>query len=394
MMTHPLPLNRTETSALAAARLDRIREDLLNFSRRNPLVNTRLNAKSSRYLRVVDELPQVLYDNLTGGQPMHFNALPAIPDPPPDEQTDQFQEALRHDRSTDEQYAADRREYDALNPRERMRRTNPERVLMDRLRLKLGLPPRIDPLKPTLHDLRRHAMAHGIEPAFELPRPSEEYADGRHTDREIQALALPDEMRKNLEKVYDEDRRTRQEAGINSLYCAFGFLEWTDPSRGDSTSISPLILLPVSLKLDKRRQRYTVEGTTDKGELNLVLSEKLRRELRIELPSDFDGDIEAYFAAIAAAAPKTLRPTVHRYVAFGTFNSTQVAVFEDLDPEVWPLTGGPALELLISSAGAAQSNGFGDEYPLDSPEFRETTPLLIADADSSQVSTLVDKNLI
>jgi hypothetical protein len=389
-MDSSAPLDGKNHSELAARRLDRIRENLLNFSRRNPLVNTRLDAKTGRYLRVVDELPQVLYDNLTGGQPMAFTALPEIPDPPEDEQTERFQAALEAARSTDRLYESELREYRAADPRVRARRKHPERSLKDRVRESLGLPKRIDPLNPPASELHRHAEVNGIDPHFELPHPTRSHEDGRHDDLEIQTLALPEQMRRNLEKVHDDDRTAQQEAGINSLYCAFGFLEWTDPGKSGATCMSPLILLPVSLNLDRRRQRYTAAGTATVGEPNLVLAEKLRRELKIELDGEFTGDIEAYFAEVKAGVPSELDATVHRFVAFGTFNSTQVSVFNDLDPAHWPMEEGPALDLLISSAGAQISDGFAAEYPLDRPEYRKDAPLLVADADSSQVSTLID----
>lgn len=389
-MSASAPQDAREYSILAGSRLEKIRENLLNFSRNNPLVNTRLDGRTSRYLRVVDEMPQVLYGNLTGGQPMDFTPLPEIPDPPVDEQSEHFRQALRDARESDEQYMADLQQFEKTRAAGRRPRKDPERALKDRVRERLGLPKRVNPLNPSLVELRRHATAHGIEPGFELPRASEAHADGRHSDHEIQTLALPEQMRRNLEKVYDDDRTAQQEAGINSLYCAFGFLEWTDPAKADNTAVSPLILLPVALRFDRRAQRYSAFGTSERGELNLVLAEKLRRELNIELPTEFDSDVEAYFASVAAAAPPTIKPTLHRYVAFGTFNSTQVAVFNDLDPHNWRLDEGPALELLISSAGASQSGGFTTEYPVDSPEFRKIAPLLIADADSSQVSTIID----
>lgn len=389
-MDSSAPLDGKNHSELAARKLDRIRENLLNFSRRNPLVNTRLDANTGRYLRVVDELPQVLYDNLTGGQPMAFTALPEIPDPPEDEQTDRFRTALEAARRTDKLYESELREYRAADARARLRRKHPERALKDRVRESLGLPKRINPLNPPTSELHRHAETNGIDPHFELPLPARTHADGRHDDLEIQTLALPEQMRRNLEKVHDDDRTAQQEAGINSLYCAFGFLEWTDPNKTGATCMSPLILLPVSLNLDRRRQRYTVAGTAAEGEPNLVLAEKLRRELKLELDGEFTGDIEAYFAAVKAGVPSELKPTLHRFVAFGTFNSTQVAVFNDLDPAHWQLEEGPALDLLISSAGAQVSDGFAAEYPVDRPEFRNDAPLLVADADSSQVSTLID----
>nr|BFF27110.1 hypothetical protein GCM10025732_50750 [Glycomyces mayteni] len=383
----PSPLGHRE---LAAIKLDRIREDLLNFSRRNPLVNTRLDGRNNRYLRVVDELPQVLYDNLTGGNPMEFVPLPPIPDPPADEQSEPFLSAFNEARFTDEQYLADVETRLAREAAGRAMRKDPERELKDRLRERLGLSKRINQFDPALHDLRRHARDNGVDPDFELPRPDKAHADGRHTDREIQTLALPEQMRRNLDKVYDDDRTAQQEAGINSLYCAFGFLEWSDPAKAGAVSTSPLLLLPVALKFDRRTQRYTAAGIAERAEPNLVLSEKLRRELKVQLPDDFDGDVERYLAAVAAAVPSQLSPKLHRYVAFGTFNSTQVAVFNDLDPASWTLEDGPALELLISSAGASGIGDFAAEYPVDGPELRELAPLLIADADSSQVSTLID----
>ena len=92
--------------ALVRARIENLRPKLLDLSRRNPLIATRFSPRSTSHIRVVDELPDVLWFSISSGQSMRFIPLPRLEEHPRDEQTKDFEDALSNARLTDEIYLA------------------------------------------------------------------------------------------------------------------------------------------------------------------------------------------------------------------------------------------------------------------------------------------------
>ena len=87
---------------LVRQKIENLRPKLLDLSRRNPLIATKLSPRSNSHIRAVDELPDVLFYKLNNGQELHLIPLPAIEDDPRDEQTIEF-------RDFSDQRTADRR---------------------------------------------------------------------------------------------------------------------------------------------------------------------------------------------------------------------------------------------------------------------------------------------
>src|SRR6516225_2284746 len=89
---------------LVHAKIENLRPKLLDLSRRNPLISTKLGPRSNSHLRAVDELPDVIFFKLRNGQQMDLVPLPPIEEDPRDEQTDAFREVVINARLTDESY--------------------------------------------------------------------------------------------------------------------------------------------------------------------------------------------------------------------------------------------------------------------------------------------------
>src|SRR5258707_5769326 len=102
-----MTMKATELAALVKQKIETLRPKLLDLSRRNPLIATKLGPRSNSHIRVVDELPDILFYKLNNGQEMPLVPLPAIDDDPRDEQTSVFRDALINARLTDEQYVSE-----------------------------------------------------------------------------------------------------------------------------------------------------------------------------------------------------------------------------------------------------------------------------------------------
>ena len=210
---------------LIRSRIENLRPKLLDLSRRNPLISARLSPRSSSLIRVVDELPDVIASYLSGEQQMRLVPLPPLEDDPRDEQSREFQDAFSNARLTDEAHLTgieQLSEKDDDESFEFLRRL--ERELRDRIRADLGMGARQTKGDVTLI---QHARNNSIEPSYDLPDPNTEHPDGRHQDRDIQTLLLPDDLERKLNSLLTKYRTWVQETGINVLHAAFGFPEWT-----------------------------------------------------------------------------------------------------------------------------------------------------------------------
>ena len=304
-----------ELSDLINQKIEALRPRLLDLSRRNPLLSTKLTAKSASNLRVVDELPDILYYNLTNGQSMRLVSLPSLDDDPKDELTSAFKRALANSRLTDADYLAALAEIDKSADDHLDRTRKVERALKDKIREQLALPPR-----PPKNDVNivQHARNNGVA-GLRSPRSGVVGRRGQALDLDIQTLLLPEELERKLSSLSSKCNTWIQETGINVLHVAFGFLEWSEP-KSTETSFAPLILLPAKLAKRKTPQgpEYWVAGLGEEAEVNTVLSEKLRLDFGVQLPPFTKASAEEYFREVAALSPKSVvwRSAAGRYRRF------------------------------------------------------------------------------
>ncbi|MBR0931704.1 DUF4011 domain-containing protein [Bradyrhizobium diazoefficiens] len=380
--------NSDGLNALVRTRIDHLRPKLLDLSRRNPLISTKLGPRSNAHLRAVDELPDVLFFKLCNGDELQFQSLPPIDEDPRDEQTETFRDALINARLTDDVYVAAMEAVDRDGDDYLDKTRAAERDLRDRLRQQLGMAPRAQKSEV---NLSQHAKNNGILPSYDLPPINSEHADGRHTDDKIQMLLLPSDLERKLNAIISKSRTWLQETGMNVLQVAFGFLEWAEVERSES-SFAPLILLQAEVKRTRTPQgaRFFLAGTGDEPELNAVLAEKLRLDFSVEIPRFEGASVEEYLAAVGRALPKGKKWRVRRQVAIGVFPSARMAMYHDLDPSQSEFPQSDIVQSLLAGSASAGASPFAEEYEIDEPEIEAKVPCLVMDADSSQYSVLVD----
>ena len=126
---------------------------------------------------------------------MRFVPLPPLEEDPKDERNRAFQDALSNARLTDEIYLAAANEIAPYDEASLEQYRKIERELKHRIREHLGMPPHL-----TKGDvsLQQHARNNNISPSYDLPIPTEENEDGRHTDDDIQTLLLPDDLERKM----------------------------------------------------------------------------------------------------------------------------------------------------------------------------------------------------
>ena len=377
-----------EIAQVIINKIENLRLKLLDLTKRNPLISTRFSGKSFNLIRVVDELPEVIFEKIKTDK-MYIIPLPALEDEPKDENTFDFKKNLAKAKITDEIY---KKELEYLKPNDDDFSTLLdfiERDLKDRVRKLLGMNPRQNKKSK---NLKLHAENNDINPSFDLPTEANIHKDGRHTDSNIQTLLLPDMLESRLNKLIKKDKLIQEETGIRVLQCAFGFLEWNE-SGLSKAQYSPLLLTPIYIekKTTNKGLEYSIRTDEEALQVNKVLAEKLEKEFGIMLPKYDEQGIESYFNKITKQKPRSLNWELKRWVAVGIFPSARLAMYEDLNPCNWDFETRNLIKTLFGvSKDIADRSFFGDEYNIDEPEFQEKVPFLITEADASQHSAIVD----
>ena len=379
-------MNRSSND-IVSKRIDNLRIKLLDLTRRNPLISTKFSEKSNSLIRVIDEVPDMILESIISHE-MKISSLPDLNINPKDENTQIFHNTFTEARLNDEIYLKRIEEIDENDSDASSLFSQSERQLKDRIREKLKLPPR--QTKRNL-SLQQHAKNHDISPQYELPNQTQAHKDGRHSDKNIQTLLLPDVLERRLNSLYSKEKSWKEEAGISVLHIAFGFLEWQD-GNNSSNQFSPLLLLPVQIEKKRTKQGYEfwISSEEDEVKENKILAEKLRLELGIILPEYNGQGLEAYFKEVVDQNPNNITWNLKRFVAIGVFPSARLAMYHDLNPE-YDFGSHDIVSTILGGSNLGQDNTpFGDEYEIDEPEIEVKVPCLITDADCSQFSTIVD----
>ena len=384
------PSHVGDFASIIHSKIEGLRLKLLDLSRSNPLIAARLNRRSGSVVQVVDELPDVLFSNLSSGSSMRFVPLPPLDQDPRDEERADFQAALKEAHLSDELYKEEIAKLDNSSPDSLDEGQRIDRELRDRVREKMGMPARVT--SPST-SLSQHAKNNEISPAFDLPDPDSRSEDGRYSDEDIQTLLLPGELERKLNSISTRSSTWLQESGINVLHAAFGFLEWREPNS-ERENWSPLILLPVELKKHRtpKGPEFWVDGCGEDAEVNLTLREKLK-QFGFELPPYMGGSIEDYFAELDLEQTGMPSIRIRRQIAFGVFPSSRMAMYEDLDTSKGGFEENQILKTILFGSEPGTASPFGDEgelYDVDSAEIEKKVPHLVLDADSSQFHTLID----
>ncbi|MGL5845821.1 MAG: DUF4011 domain-containing anti-phage protein Hhe [Aeromonas veronii] len=413
--------------------LEAMRKKLLDLTSRNRLLNFPITHKGSS-LRIVDELPDQLYETLGSETPMEFAP---VPDPTRQQLLDHGYLKVGQD-GKDVQLKANPSAKDwaqvlgictdfDLPDSHKNPVSDANRRLLEQAHhficqyaqrqngkltgiraeyTKQGI--NLSALTAAcclagyegLEDFERQAKA-GNELTISSSNPS-------HDDNRIQVLLYPNELEACLRAIYGKAQTALEESGANILYLALGFLEWYESDSSEKARYAPLFTIPVRCergKLDPKDglYKFQLHYTGEDILPNLSLKEKLQADFGLALPLfNEDATPESYLAAVKKVVEQH-KPkwSVKRYGSLSLLNFGKMMMYLDLDPARWPqdkrnILSHDVIRRFFTSQDAADNSsgstgGFGQhEYCIDSyPDIHDKIPL-IDDADSSQHSALID----
>ncbi len=387
----------------ASSSIQQLRLRLLDLTARNPLISFDhgSRAASRAHVRAVNVGLDDIYHRFIEPRSILLRALPPMQAGPSDETTSVFLSALDLAKQTDVDYA---QAVDALASEDATssKASLIERKLRDRVRAQLGMPLERGTSNQGLGD---HAHCHGIDPSYDLPTASAGRSSGQSHKFDIQIMALPDQFERRLSKIRDAARVIAEETGVSALYTAFGFLEWFEAESSERALTSPLLLLRTNIEkaVSKSHVQYSLEEAGDDVQVNLTLSERLKRDFQLTLPTIREDEPPGAYLARVEEEVCADRPRwrIRRWITLALFPFARLAMYEDLDEDRWAAAGGLADHPVVGELlGGSDAIGemFAHEHDVDSPAVAAAVPVMVLEADSSQHSAVYDvmtgKNLV
>lgn len=206
------------------------------------------------------------------------------------------------------------------------------------------------------------------------------------------------ELETRLVELYRTARTTLQEGGANTLFLAFGFLNWTREDKAGQKYKAPLILIPVSLHRKSARSGFTVALHDDEPRFNPTLVEMLRQDFRLnlgvadgELPRDDAGlDIAFVWKTVSHAVRDIPGWEVSEEIVLSTFSFAKYLMWVDLTQRTDQLRENPVVKHLIDTPRDPYPStvAFPDAGRLDT-EFTPDKTFCPLPADSSQLSAVL-----
>lgn len=215
----------------------------------------------------------------------------------------------------------------------------------------------------------------------------------RNEPTEIPGDLIPDkrgaELQRVLKNLRSKAKTASEEQGVNILYLAFGFLEWTEAAYSKTIIRSPLILVPVVLDVESITSPYTLSIHEDEIVVNPTLAYKLENDFAINLP-EFDQQMDSlddFFASVESKV-KGAGWRISRKVALTLLSFLKINMYKDLEEHAETIEENPVVEMLCGvtppiSDGVPSMDSFDHDAQVSPSEVFQ-----VMDADSSQMDAV------
>lgn len=221
----------------------------------------------------------------------------------------------------------------------------------------------------------------------------------RHLSRkELIANTDSKKLTTDLLELYRSAKESVQESGVNILYIALGFLDWTNGKDAQRIYRAPLILIPIEITRKSVNSGFQLQAHEDEPRFNPTLLEMLKQDFALEipelegnLPTDEHGlDVKKILNILRIKIKDIVGWEVEESVVVSTFSFAKYLMWNDLCERVDALKESAVVNHLIESPRDMYT-GTGVEFPdprqLDAARHPRDTfiPLL---ADSSQIAAV------
>lgn len=243
------------------------------------------------------------------------------------------------------------------------------------------------------------------EKTLSFPRPVTDRSDTKSdTEREeigessvkenyikgdLQSEGSVTEQQKTLANLRRKAKLYVEERGINILYLIFGFLKWTERTDSEEEIYSPLVLVPVSLKVDSISSPYTLTFYDDEIVLNPTLTYKLKSDFGLELPQfdENEQDIDEFLAKVKDTAKENNWEVVEE-TELSLLSFLKINVLKDLKKNEERIKSNPVARALTGNPEDLKPIS-DDLTNFDYDKVEPEKVFQVVDADSSQQDAIL-----
>ena len=153
--------------------------------------------------------------------------------------------------------------------------------------------------------------------------------------------------RQVLRTLLHKSNESILERGVNVLYCAFGFLKWTDSLDSKMSYTSPILLIPVKLTNEAYNKPFFIEQIDDDIILNNSLKYMLKTNYGIDLPDYNDEPLEDYLNEIKSLIDDKWE--VLNEARLATFSFNKLNMYLDIDSNKEKIKNNPIVKVLTNA---------------------------------------------
>ena len=203
------------------------------------------------------------------------------------------------------------------------------------------------------------------------------------------------ELEKRLIEIFRSSHNDINEGGVNTLFLALGFLEWTD--KNNDSRLAPIILLPVKLTRKSLKSGYVLSGYDADAIINVTLLEMMKQDFQLEVPGvdplpegDKGIDVERILQLFRQTIKDIKGWEVKEDVWLGKFSFSKFIMWKDLNDRVDELMGNPVVNHLVNNS----HNDFSDNIEHIKEEdidrhYNYEKVICPLSADSSQIAAIL-----
>lgn len=199
-----------------------------------------------------------------------------------------------------------------------------------------------------------------------------------------------DNMGKLLRRLIRNHTSYKQEQGLHTMFLAIGMVHWKEANQSNEEALSPVILLPVQIELDKTKDRYFLKMADEDIVVNPALRFKFETERGIgiqDLPEDIDWNSARSYLLNLRKKISHLDWTVDEKVWLSRFHFEKFAMYKELEQHEVEIVQHPLLKAIAKP----------DTFPIPlsdrilsdiDSEIDPREVFTVLDADSSQLEVI------
>ena len=191
-------------------------------------------------------------------------------------------------------------------------------------------------------------------------RPLDAFAEEALARRELVVEVADGKLDDRLTEIFRAAEAGKDEGGANTLFLAFGLLQWQEDKNAEVSHLAPILLIPVTLTRQSIRSGFRLVRHDDDAIVNPTLCQKLLNDFELKLPSfdvlptDEKGvDVEKIFQTFRLQIAELAGWEVKEQVHLGIFSFTKYLMWKDLQDRQAQLQENAVVSHLINNPGKA-----------------------------------------